>query len=81
MKKTNIETTTFIFTKEYLIDIVETDENYEAYIYTKHDGIKMLMFGCPKEQQTEEEFFELVKGTVDEYIAEYECMFYEDEEE
>ena len=79
MKKTDVKTTTYTYTKEYFVDIMEDDENYGAYLYDKDSCIKMLMFECPKEQQTKEEFFEIVKATIDGYIEEYEIMCWETE--
>lgn len=81
MKKTEIKTTTYSYTKEYLVDVVETDEDYEAYIYTAENVFKLLMFGCPKEQQTKSEFLDVVDANMDEFITEYESTIIEEEDE
>lgn len=64
-------TTTYKVQDEIYIDIVETDDMYEAWIYEKDSGEKMLMFGCSKAQQPEEEFLEIVEGNAEEYFDIY----------
>lgn len=80
MKKTEIKTTTYSYVKEYLVDIVETENDYEAYVYSKDNCYKIFMFGCPKEQQTKDEFIDMVKASMDDFISDYEHEIYEDEE-
>ncbi len=92
MKKLDIKTTTYSYTKEYLVDIVETEKNYEAYIYTESDSFKMFAIGCPKEQQnykkafdmniealTYKEFTEEIERCMGAFIKDYESMIYEED--
>lgn len=65
-------TTTYKVQDEVYIDIVETDDVYEAWIYKKNNGEKMIMFSCSKDQQPRNEFLEMVEANVGEYLAEYE---------
>lgn len=70
--KSNVFTETFDTEYEgFLIDIVETDTDFEAWIYQKQNGVKMFMFGIPQEQQSKEVFLNVVKPTLLEYIRLY----------
>lgn len=66
MTLTATGTATFI-DHGYLIDIVTLRNDYEAWIYCEDDGVKHLMFGMPKEQQSYEEFLEIVEANIDDY--------------
>ena len=55
----------------FLVDIVETDTDFEAWIYQKQNGVKMFMFGMPQEQQSKEVCLAVVKSTLSEYIRLY----------
>lgn len=68
-----ITTQTYSTKYDFLIDIVtKTNEYYyEAWIYHNQYGIKDLMFGIPTENQTYEEFLEIVFNNLDEYITDY----------
>lgn len=61
---------------ECIIEISETEDSYDAYIGRPTYGDKHFMFGCPKEQQTMEEFVSLVSLNADRY-----ANFYEEEKE
>ena len=56
---------------DYLVDIVTTKEDYIAWIYKDSIGKKDLMFGCPKDQQSYFEFYEIVKANVTDYMDLY----------
>lgn len=49
----------FEYNSEYEIEIITTDSYFEAWIQGTNYGIKSLLFGCPKEQQTYEEFIKM----------------------
>lgn len=42
-------TTTYQFNDKYYIDIIEKENNFEAWVYNIHCGIKMFMAKMPKE--------------------------------
>lgn len=73
MKKTNIITETYRLSlfDGFLVEIEETESEYAAYLYHEEYGIKMLMYGMPKEQQSKAEFMEIVEYSVDDYIQCY----------
>lgn len=51
--------------KDYVIYIKETNISYEYYLQNEKYGIIELMFGVSKEQNTLEEFLEIVKDNID----------------
>ena len=63
---------------DYLIDIVEDNELFEAWLSHKDYGISTLMFGVPKRQEGNkiempfEAFRILVETNLDDYKATYE---------
>lgn len=61
----------YAYDKEYYIDIIETSETYEAWLYKRNYGFKTLMFGVPITQQSKEVFIDIVTGNVFEYIPMY----------
>lgn len=56
---------------EFRVDIVDNGTEYEAWIYKNNYGIKSLMFGAPCNQQTMEEFINIVKANLETYEKEY----------
>lgn len=72
MEKKNFKIETFEF-ESWIVDIVTTDTNYEAWIYRSEYGVKMLMFGMPKEQQSYDEFIDIVEGNLE--TNEYQSMY------
>lgn len=68
-----ITTQTYSTKYHFLVDIVKKSNVfiYEAWIYHDQYGVKDLMFGIPTEQQTYEEFLEIVFNNIDEYIDSY----------
>ena len=62
---------------DYIVDIVELSDEWEAWLYHKDYGVKMLMFGFAKKDQNnypipQEMFLELVDANVNDYIDDYE---------
>lgn len=76
MKQTSITIVTYEH-GEFLVDIVTTSDTYEAWIYREEYGVKNLMFGVPKEQQTLDVFLEIVAANVEEYGANYDEEYVE----
>lgn len=48
MKKIDCNTTTYDMGDGFRLEVVETDEEHEAWIYHKDYGIKALMLGVDK---------------------------------
>lgn len=71
MKELQVITKTYDMGDGYRIDIVELAEEYEAWIYEVSNEVKMLMFGCPKSQQTYEEFLSMVEANFPSYQEDY----------
>ena len=71
MKKANAITRTYDYDGTYMVDVVTTDDYYEAWLYNILYGIKTSMFGVPKSQQSYREFLDIVVSNIDEYIALY----------
>lgn len=66
MDITNYTTKTYEY-GDYLVDIVTTDTDYESWIQAKGYGTKHIMFGMPKEQQSLEEFMNIVEANIEDY--------------
>lgn len=75
MKKLqSVKTTTYsakygAFT--FNVDIVEKHGYREAFLYVHNYGVKDMMFGTSKEQDTEEEFLSLVEANLATYADDY----------
>lgn len=78
MKKEKITINTYSY-NDYLIDIVINQSCYEGWIYTDNAGLKMLIFGCPKTQQTLEDFITLIEDNIADYIPLFEELMLEGE--
>ena len=65
---------TYFFDHHYIVDIFNVDDTYEAWLYNREYGIKDLMFGMPVEQQSFDEFLEIVEANVPEYIELYKAQ-------
>lgn len=76
MKKADISTTTYEC-GEFLVDIVTTGDSYEAWLYRKEYGVKVLMFGSYRTLNTLEEFLETVEANIDEYAESYDNEYAE----
>lgn len=61
----------YAYDSEHCIDIVETDECYEAWLYAKDYGLKTLMFGVPVDQDSKEGFIQIVQSNAKEYLSIY----------
>ena len=66
MFKTDISTTTYT-DGEYMIDIVTGDDWYDAWLYRKDIGVKMLMFGIQKKDSTADELLEMALNDLESY--------------
>ena len=59
------KTTTYNPEGDWYIDIIETDDMFEAWIYLRSYGVKSLMWGSPKQQEygtvTRKHFLDMVK--------------------
>ena len=55
----------------FYIDIIETGDEYEAWLTQKEYGFSLLMFGCPKEQQCYEDFCVMVDDNAGTYMRDY----------
>ena len=79
MKMTSIKIDTYDISDEkdgYMIDIVTTDEDYEAWIYHKDYTDKQFMYSCSKEQETYESFIKLVTmGNIKGHIKYYQNTY------
>lgn len=75
MEKVKVKTSTYKI-GEYMIDIVETDDEYEAWIYRSDYGVKHSMIGCDKTQTTRKEFMAVVEATYYEYAMRYDEVVY-----
>ena len=79
MKKVNNKITTYEYEINIRVDIVETPDKFEAWIYDRNYGIKQLMWGEPKNNmrfnepytQTFEKFKKLVSANIEDYIESY----------
>lgn len=87
MKRVNNEIATYEYKINIRVDIVETPDSFEAWIYDKNYGIKELMWGEPKNntrfnepyRQTFEEFKKLVSASIEKYIGSYYMLVNGDE--
>ena len=77
MNETKIKITRFEH-NEYYIDIIEMDDEFEAWICEKEYGVSLFALGLPKYQPTFQEsgltfasFYEFVEEKLEEFIDEY----------
>ena len=56
------KTYTYWIGGNFLLDIVDTPECYEAYIYHTSYGVKSMILGCSKEYTTLQGFIEEVQA-------------------
>ncbi len=71
MKRTEIKTITYdTGFRNFMVDVVETDYGYEAYLYKSDHGIKDLMFGL--QEKDIDEFVETVEANLLEHMSFYE---------
>ena len=69
------KTTTYNPEGDWYIDVIETDDMFEAWIYLGSYGIKSLMWGSPKQQEygtvTRKDFLDMVKANFISYANGY----------
>ena len=71
-KKSNaFLTVTYEVKDNYFLDLVTKEDSYEAWIYNSQYGIKTMIYGVPRYQNTKEEFLEILEETIDEDINFY----------
>lgn len=70
MIKTDITTATYS-DGDFMIDIVTGSDWYDAWLYRKNFGVKMLMFGIPKADSTADELLEMVQLDIESYKQVY----------
>lgn len=79
------KTTTYNPEGNWYIDIIETDDEFETWIYLKTHGIKSFLWGEPKQQMwgttTRKNFVDRVKERWTDYADEYIEEFAPDETE
>lgn len=80
MKEIKQESRVYEYDDDFRVEVVTGDENYEAWLWHKDYGIKSLMFGMPKSQQSYEEFLDTVEATIVMDITQY-ANEYMDEED
>lgn len=82
---TNKKTATYNVFGSWYIDIIESDDMFEAWIYLKSYDIKSLMWGSPKQQEwgviSRKEFLNMVKANWADYANGYIDEFALDEGE
>lgn len=72
LRPENIKTETYRFKGNFCIDIVETSEAFEAYIYDVECVIKRHMFGVQNtDGYTKERFIQLVADNAEDYMRFY----------
>lgn len=86
-KRKDIKTTTFEADYGFMVDIVDAkfwtnnEPFWDVYLYRKDYGVKMGMFGLPKNQTaTLEEAIEIVETNLPEYYGLYDEEFCEYDE-
>ena len=69
------KTTTYNPEGDWYIDVIETDDMFEAWIYLGSYGIKSLMWCSPKQQEygtiTRKDFLDMVKTNFISYANGY----------
>lgn len=56
---------------DFMVDVVENADAYDAYLYRLEYGVKTHMFGVDKAQATKKEFISLVRANLDTYVNNY----------
>ena len=55
----------------FMVDIVESIDSYEAYLYHIGYSVKVHMFSVDKARTTKEEFLYMVSVNLDDYVDAY----------
>ena len=71
MNKTKIKVETYKVYGKWYVDIQTEKEMYFAYIWRAGYGDKKMMFGCGKDQQSYEDFLDLVEENFEDYRSDY----------
>lgn len=75
MKITEITTTVCEMPDGFMIDIIEQDNRFEAYLYHKSYGIKSFMYGLLKSDADKAAFIENVECNFNEYKEMYKSEY------
>lgn len=75
MKKLEIKVTTYEAERGFMVDILELPKSMEAWIYHKSCGIKSMMFGTTYEQNTMDEFLNVIEGSLEEEMDYYQEQY------
>ena len=59
------------FVPGFMVDIVETEDSFEAHLYRDGYGVKIFMVGVNKAQTTKEAFISLVDDNMCDYVVCY----------
>ena len=71
--RTNISIITYKY-NDIMVELVETDETYEVWIYGQDQSYKSYVYGIPVDDRSLSDFrgfLELVEQNIDEYIINY----------
>jgi len=69
--KTDDILTTYNYKDGFMVDIIEKDNIYEAFLCHKDYGIKILMLERPRTLQSLPQFIEAVENSINEHIEGY----------
>lgn len=65
LRKTNIKTRTYMCGfEDFMIDIVETDTEYNAYIYREKYGLKSHVYGVMRSDYTLSQFKAMLENSL-----------------
>ena len=72
LKLENTKTETYRFMGHFCIDVVETSEAFQAFLYDDQYSIKYFMFGVQNiDGYTKEQFLQFVANNAEDYIEFY----------
>lgn len=60
-RKYNYKTKTYQTVANFYVDIIESKDYYDAFLYEKTHGVKESMFGCSKKDATYEEYLGMIE--------------------
>lgn len=60
---------------DYIVEVFETEDCYDGWLYHKGYSPKVLMFGLPKSQCSFEDALDLFIANLDEHIEYYEELY------
>ena len=78
MKRTKIKTVTYKIGDDWLVDVMETRDEYIAYLYNKYMMTKELLFSSNREQQSFITFINTVESNIEIDIERYKQTYMAD---